>query len=125
MSRAVITLAALAVTLCASSLAAKPVKPVRAPTIIRPVVDPAKPVPQTEGCPAPAQGGEAASDWRPPPIPPKEARGPVTPQGGTAASDWRPPPIPPREAMPAGQQPCTQPVSESADWRPPPIPPKR
>lgn len=98
-------------------------------------------LPPEQGCPAPPQGGEAAADWRPPPIPPKEAHGggeaaadwrppPIPPkdaggstvQGGKAAADWRPPPIPPREARTAG---CAPIASESADWRPPPIPPKR
>lgn len=96
------------------------------------------PVPEQQGCPAPP-GGEAAADWRPPPIPPKEARGgPVVP-GGEAAADWRPPPIPPKVAqggevaadwrpppIPPHDAPgCAPRAAESADWRPPPIPPKR
>ncbi|HMS20981.1 hypothetical protein [uncultured Sphingorhabdus sp.] len=36
--------------------------------------DPTSNVGAQEACPAPVQGGEAAADWRPPPIPPKEAR---------------------------------------------------
>lgn len=98
----------------------------------------APPLPE-QGCPAPPQGGKAAADWRPPPIPPKEAHGggeaaadwrppPIPPkdasgsvvQGGRAAADWRPPPIPPLTASN-----CAPQAAESADWRPPPIPPKR
>ena len=48
--------------------------------------DPTSNVGAQEACPAPVQGGEAAADWRPPPIPPKEARD----GGGKAAADWRP-----------------------------------
>lgn len=94
-----------------------------AATVPETPIQPVQPVKGPEGCPTPA-GGEAAADWRPPPIPPKEARGgapAVVPQGGKAASDWRPPPIPPHDP----NQPACPQQSDSADWRPPPIPPKR
>lgn len=93
----------------------------KAPEVVN---DPAPNVAPPEACPAPAQGGEAAADWRPPPIPPKDAKDAArpAPQGGKAASDWRPPPIPPLvdQNGPA----CPPQATESADWRPPPIPPK-
>ncbi|MEY4951632.1 MAG: hypothetical protein RL299_56 [Pseudomonadota bacterium] len=147
---------AAALTLIALPVAANPAakttlspKTGAATSVIKPsvVVQPQTDVPPLpdQGCPTPPQGGEAAADWRPPPIPPKVAQGgeaaadwrppPIPPkdapgtvvqggavQGGKAAADWRPPPIPPREARPAG---CAPQASESADWRPPPIPPKR
>ena len=107
--------------------------------------DPTSNVAVQDACPTPVQGGEAAADWRPPPIPPKEARdgggkaaadwrpppippkeandaGRVADQGGNAASDWRPPPIPPLVAQNGAA--CAPQAAESADWRPPPIPPK-
>jgi hypothetical protein len=116
-----------------------------ATVIAKPAPQPTEPaVTPVKGCPALVEGGEAAADWRPPPIPPKEAHGgnvqaeadwrppPIPPKqepsiaatGGEAAADWRPPPIPPRDAGQVGLN-CNPAGSESADWRPPPIPPKR
>lgn len=139
-----------AAILCAAAMpieAAKKSKPVKVSTdkAIQvapvPVKDPTAQFPGPEGCPPPAQGGEAAADWRPPPIPPKETMpaGGQPVDGGEAASDWRPPPIPPKVASggdeaaqdwrpppipPATANGCIPQGSESADWRPPPIPPK-
>lgn len=109
------------------------------------VKDPQETMPPPEVCPVP-RDGEAAADWRPPPIPPKDAGqagGPMIDDGGKVAADWRPPPIPPKDApgsdgeaasdwRPPPIPPltdhashgCIPQASESADWRPPPIPPK-
>lgn len=121
----------VAVIAVAAPLAAKPGDKITRPAVPADVsgakpsaktnADPTQAVVPPATCPQP-QGGEAAADWKPPPIPPKDDPGSIGPQGGKAAADWRPPPIPPHDPNQRG---CVPQAAESADWRPPPIPPKR